>query len=181
MAHGANKAVFGYDDERVGLSKLFGLLSPRVSPGLISKPKIWLVQTCRSGEEARIASSSTSDRTHEKITCEEADGSLEDGMSTNSSCEFFSRPSDDHDFLWGYAVVSGRLANRGSMFSAFRRVAQKCSLETPWIELLHHTNEELCSALTAGKQEPVSSMEIASTCRGKPFSPFSLCRLVSGK
>ena len=94
-----------------------------------------------------------------------ADGVHADGMHL---CE-------EHDFLWGYATTPGTVAYRGAMFAALRRVVSEFGPRTSWLELLQHTNEQLCAwSANRPAQLAISSMEIRSTCRGAAFGPADL-------
>ena len=50
MGHGHSAHLECQDGRTVSLRGLFGLLAPAAAPALRGKPKVWLVQACRSGE-----------------------------------------------------------------------------------------------------------------------------------
>lgn len=190
MAHGGDGAVLGYDDEPVALASLFGALTPSHAPSLKGKPKIWMVQACRSGEVPVIAKTNHRATRTKAIPAAGAVGQLRargsaDGTNFENDIEADVQSecgtsaalntflSDEHDYLWCFATSPGSDALRGAMFSAFRAVAAEQGLACPWLDLLQRTNEHLASR-TSSTGCALPSMEISSTCRGAAFSPGDL-------
>ena len=54
MAHGHDASIEGQDGRSLPLRSLFGELANSAAPALAGKPKIWLVQACRWGEDRRV-------------------------------------------------------------------------------------------------------------------------------
>ena len=201
MAHGFEGSVRGQDEQLASLRRLFARLGPSAAPGLQGKPKIFLVQACRTGErpffedeqpwEAARASEAADDaalRGAERAEEAEADVTTEAAEAAEARAPTEvdvaahvhvrgegRRLCEEHDFLWGYATTPGTVAYRGALFAAFRRVVEEHGGETSWLELLQHTNERL-SAWSAARPagQPLPSMDIRSTCRGAAFAPSDL-------
>ena len=104
-----------------------------------------------------------------------ADGVHADGVHADGVHADGMHLCEEHDFLWGYATTPGTVAYRGAMFAALRRVVSEFGPRTSWLELLQHTNEQLCAwSANRPAQLAISSMEIRSTCRGAAFGPADL-------
>jgi len=104
-----------------------------------------------------------------------ADGVHADGMHADGVHADGMHLCEEHDFLWGYATTPGTVAYRGAMFAALRRVVAEFGPRTSWLELLQHTNEQLCAwSANRPAELAISSMEIRSTCRGAAFGPADL-------
>jgi len=179
MAHGFDGKVECQDGQTVALADLCGLLAPSETPALRGKPKIFLVQACRQGEQPVISHTASTlpleplslqEATHDPQEVDAAvDKSLESVLEANRQlCE-------EHDFLWGYASTPGTVAYRGALFSAFRQIVYKHGCETSWLELLQHTNDKLSQwSVHQPSGHGLPSMEIRSTCRGAAFAPADL-------
>jgi len=61
MGHGRGASLQCYDGMILPFDRLFGELSLRRAPALEGKPKIWLVQACRTDEHAAVAADADAD------------------------------------------------------------------------------------------------------------------------
>ena len=111
MAHGSDAEIECQDGEATSLRSLFGLLGPSAAPALRGKPKIFLVQACRVGEEsALLLDPPATDRCGAVPLGDCAAPPAEEPPPARRS-----ELCDDHDFLWGYATTAGGLAYRGAL------------------------------------------------------------------
>ena len=190
MGHGVGGLLECQDGNSTSLRGLFGLLAS--APSLHGKPKICLVQACRKGERPMVISRTKAWRPNNKrVVAEEEEE--EDAVAMNlvdavegaaaEEEEGTARLHEEHDFLWGYATSPGNVAYRGALFSALRSVVKEHGMRTPWIELLHLTNEKLndWSHERRKGMSPLPSMEISSTLRGAAFSPSDLVSAISSQ
>ena len=180
MAHGVGEGRIECEDGReANLAALFAMLGPSAAPTLAGKPKIWLVQACRSGETSRLGPAAASTRArHTDAALGLADSSPvaaadADGPGPTSLTPLVDSLSEEVDHLWGFATSAGSPAYRGAMFAALRMVVKEHGRGTSWLELLQYTNHRLSSA-RVGAPSATPAMEICSTCRGAAFSPADL-------
>ena len=159
MAHGSERQLECQCGGEVPTAALFRALNSKAAPALVGKPKIFLVQACRTGERPLLADGPT------------AAGAMAAAADAAPSAAA-PQLSDEHDYLWGFATTPGSPAYRGAMFAALLSVVVDLgggARATSWLELLQRTNEVMAS-----DYDGLPSMEICSTCRGAPFSPEDL-------
>ena len=161
MAHGSERQLECQCGGEVPTAALFRALNSKAAPALVGKPKIFLVQACRTGERPLLADGPT------------AAGAMAAAAAADAAPSAAApQLSDEHDYLWGFATTPGSPAYRGAMFAALLSVVVDLgggARATSWLELLQRTNEVMAS-----DYDGLPSMEICSTCRGAPFSPEDL-------
>ena len=160
MAHGSERQLECQCGGEVPTAALFRALNSKAAPALVGKPKIFLVQACRTGERPLLADGPT------------VAGAMAAAADAAPSAAAAPQLSDEHDYLWGFATTPGSPAYRGAMFAALLSVVVDLgggARATSWLELLQRTNEVMAS-----DYDGLPSMEICSTCRGAPFSAEDL-------
>jgi len=188
MAHGSGLGQVECEDGgQASLRELFGMLTPSAAPSLAGKPKIWLVQSCRTGEQSRVATAAAEAAAVRRGAVEtDGVGRAGRGRGSKSTAKqggaegATAALSEEVDHLWAFATSPGSVAYRGAMFSALREVVERHGAQTSWLELLQHANALLAEwsgvRLEGGVavSAPLPPMEICSSCRGAAFSPADL-------